>query len=213
MTKEALFEQFNISSKKYCIGLFPGTREQEIKHLTPIFMETIKLLNKEHDQYQFFCPLTDKKSINKVQSLLDKNNLHNVQIYEGNSSDIIQAADASIAKNGTVTLEHSIIGTPFICCYKFAKLSYWLIYFFHGRHYFKKCPYLCLPNILANKEIIPELIQKKCTPIQLKNSLQKMLKKNTYERVKKDFDDLKNNIIRQRPTFHVVQHIIRSLNL
>ena len=98
MTKEALFEQFNISSKKYCIGLFPGTREQEIKHLTPIFMETIKLLNKEHDQYQFFCPLTDKKSINKVQSLLDKNNLHNVQIYEGNSSDIIQAADASIAK-------------------------------------------------------------------------------------------------------------------
>uniref|UniRef100_A0A7C3MS69 Lipid-A-disaccharide synthase n=1 Tax=Dictyoglomus thermophilum TaxID=14 RepID=A0A7C3MS69_DICTH len=139
----------NIDKKNDLIGLFPGSRVQEIKKLTPIFLEIAEKL----PGYKFVIPLASQNFSNLLYSIIKgKENL--VKVVSGNESQkILRASVISLVASGTVTLEAAILKTPVFVFYKISPLTYFIAK--RLVHY----PYIALPNIILEKRIFPEYVQ------------------------------------------------------
>jgi lipid-A-disaccharide synthase len=84
-----------------------------------------------------------------------------VEVIEGRTAEVMRAADFLLAVSGTVTLEAAILGTPMLITYRVAPLTYWI-----GR-LLVRVPYIGLPNLVAEKAIVPEILQDDATPVRL----------------------------------------------
>lgn len=132
------------------ILLLPGSRKQEILSMIPIFLEIIKALK-------------DKNFVLKLNSLNDLiytkeiEKQKNIEItIEKSLKDITKECELGIATSGTVTLELALLNLPTIVVYKTSAINYFIA------KYILKVGYISLPNLIANLEIFPELIQNKC---------------------------------------------------
>ncbi|HOP95493.1 MAG: lipid-A-disaccharide synthase [Dictyoglomaceae bacterium] len=133
------------------IGIFPGSRIQEIKNLTPIFMEIVDRLYS--DGFHFTLPLASNKFSNILLDLV-KDKRDKIEVVSGKESQkVLKMSNLALAASGTVTLEAAILETPVFVFYKISPLS-----FFMAKrlvHY----PYVAIPNILGGKMIFPEYVQ------------------------------------------------------
>lgn len=133
------------------IGLFPGSRKQEIEKLTPLFMKIVAYFSKRG--FKFLLPFASEQFLPLLQKYID--NTLNIEILPGKESHkILQRVNFALASSGTVTLEASFLSCPLFVFYKISKITYFIgKRLIHHR-------YISLPNILAGKEIYPEYIQK-----------------------------------------------------
>jgi len=139
----------DIDKRDDLIGLFPGSRVQEIKKLTPIFLEIAEKL----PGYKFVIPLASQKFSNLLYSII-KGKETLVEVVSGNESQkILRASIISLVASGTVTLEAAILKTPVFVFYKISPLTYFIAK--RLVHY----PYIALPNIILEKCIFPEYVQ------------------------------------------------------
>lgn len=147
--REDIIKRFNLKGYEPIIGLFPGSRPQEIKGLLPAMNETIENIKKNYPKARTI--LVKSESISK-----ESIKRYNGDIVEEKAKyDVMRMADLLLLTSGTVTLEAAIIGTPFLIMYRVAPLTY-----FFAKH-MVKVKFIGLPNIIAGKEIVPEFIQHK----------------------------------------------------
>ena len=137
------------SKQPNTIALFPGSRHQEIKKHLPLLNLVAKKLKKERPNLRFIMNISPGYSIEEVQSQL----VSDIRVVQKNSSDVFMSCSAAVVTSGTATLECAITETPFIVIYKASLLS-WLI-----AKFLLSVPFICIVNLLANKEIVPELVQ------------------------------------------------------
>ncbi|MDO8953454.1 MAG: lipid-A-disaccharide synthase [Gammaproteobacteria bacterium] len=145
------------------IGLLPGSRKSEISRLMPLLLESAKALKAIYPNAQFLLPIASTLSEADFQQFLpppiagevDMRSLsgEGIRIIKNNSHAAIEACDVIICSSGTVTLEAAILSTPMVLIYKTAKITYEL-----GKRLIK-IKYIGLCNILADRPIVPELIQ------------------------------------------------------
>ena len=176
-SKSLLIKEKDIESKT--IALFPGSRMQEIKKHLPILNQTAKLLKQKNPKLDFILNVPPNISIDMIQSLVNQN----IKVVQKKSSDIFLASSAAIVTSGTATLECAISNTPFVVIYKTSFVS-WLI-----AKLFLSVPFICIVNLLANKKIIPELIQKKSNPQNISQHLLSIM--NNPENMKNDLLKIK----------------------
>lgn len=109
-----------------------------------------------------------------------------IKVIENETWDAIGHADAALAASGTVTIEAAILGTPMVTFYKVTPLTWWA-----GRR-LVKVPYLSMVNLIADREIIPELIQHDMSPTRLAAAVSELLSNNKRrERMKEDLNTLR----------------------
>ena len=137
--------------------LLPGSRVKEITGVLPVMLQALPKILQQRPDVDFVlqkAPSIDKELLT---SIVSQTNIP-VRIVEGHGYDVMSASDVALATSGTVTLEAALCGLPSVICYHSSALS-----MFIARHmvYVK---YIGLPNILAGREILPELIQEKMTP-------------------------------------------------
>jgi lipid-A-disaccharide synthase len=146
--------------KKY-FTLCPGSRNSELKTFMPIFVEVIKKINLNNN-FIFHIP-TSENNKNFVNDYLQKSKINNVIITtnEEEKNFYIKDSILTISKSGTITLDICKNQCPLIVVYKTSWLNYLLI------KPFVKTKYGNILNIIAQKEIIPELIQDKCNPDEI----------------------------------------------
>ena len=146
--------------KKY-ITLCPGTRISEIKMFMPIFIELIKKINLNYN-FIFHIPMTLGNS-DIVKNYFQISQLDNYLITnnEVDKNFYIQNSLLSISKSGTITLDICKNQCPLIVIYKTSWLNYFLIKPFINTKFGN------ILNIIANEEIIPELIQEKCNTFEI----------------------------------------------
>ena len=144
--------------------LLPGSRVKEITGVLPVMLQALPLIKKQQPDVDFVLQKAPSIDRDLLDSLLARSP-EPVKVVEGHNYDVMTASDAALATSGTVTLEAALCGLPSVICYCASALSIFL-----ARHlvYVK---YIGLPNILAGKEILPELIQENMTPERMASAV------------------------------------------
>ncbi len=155
-------QRLGISETQQTIGLLPGSRAGEVSRLAPLLFDSaLKLLDTRPD-IKFLVPAINQARLLQIQAILANYPIklkQAVQVIEAQEStskigrDVMAASDLVLLASGTATLECLLFGRPMVVVYKLHWLSYLIISFM------VKIPYKSLPNILANAQIVPELIQ------------------------------------------------------
>ena len=185
------------SDNSQTIAFFPGSRSQEIKKHLPLLNRTSQLLKEKNPHLNFILNIAPGLSTQKTQSLVHKN----IKVVQEKSSDVFFKSCGAVVTSGTATLECAITKTPFVVIYKTSFIS-WLI-----AKSFLSVPFICIVNLLANKEIIPELVQKEATPQKIADQLLKIL--NNSKKVKKDLKDVKDSLGRGDAYIKTAKYIVR----
>lgn len=150
--KETAYRQFAADPERPVVLLMPGSRKQEVDQLLDIMLSAAEKIRRVMPDCQFFLPAATTISREMLQNKLDKYTLP-VQITVGNTYDLMQIANLAIAASGTATLETALMKVPTIVVYKTSPITYFI-----GRQLIK-IPYVSLPNIIAGRQIVPELLQ------------------------------------------------------
>jgi lipid-A-disaccharide synthase len=160
-----------ISKDKKIISLFAGSRYSEINLLLPILIDFIKLMNEKNENYVFvFHAIEENK--NFIKDKLKISNLNNTEVIsdENIKSQILLSSVFAVSKSGTVSLEICNARVPLIIIYKMNFLNFMIVKFL------VKIKYANIINIINNKEVIPELIQKECNAKEIYKSVIYFLK-------------------------------------
>jgi lipid-A-disaccharide synthase len=152
MPREQAFHFFAADATRPIITLMPGSRQQEIEQLLPEMLRALELIQTSHPGIQSFLPLAPTISRARVEEICGRHRI-DIKIIERNTYDLMGISTFIIAKSGTTTLEAALMGAPAIIMYKLAPVT-WLL----GK-LLVKIPYFGLPNIVAGKGILPELLQ------------------------------------------------------
>jgi lipid-A-disaccharide synthase len=159
LTPPEIKTRYNIESDATVIGIMPGSRRQEIAKLLPLFMQAAVKLNSEIKKCVFLLPLASTLAEDEIKEhcrQLDR--LLDIRIIKDERYAAMAACDAAMAASGTLTMELAILKVPMVVCYRVSLISYLLA------KPFIKVKYASLVNLVAEKEVVPELLQYKATP-------------------------------------------------
>lgn len=152
MPKNEAYKYFGAKPDKPVILLMPGSREQEIKNLLPVMLEACRKIVDKHPDCQFFLPVASTISLEMIYDILNKEKI-SVKLTQDKTYDLMNISNLAIAASGTATLETSLMFVPTIIIYKVNALTYFL-----GK-FLVKIPHIGLPNIIAGRKVVPELLQ------------------------------------------------------
>ncbi len=157
LSKEEAYRFFAAHSERPLVLLMPGSRQQEIETLLPVMLSACELIVEKLPDCQFYLPVASTISREILQTMLAGYSVQ-VTLTSEYTYDLMGLADAAIAASGTATLETSLMGAPTVILYRMAPLTYLL-----GK-LLVKIPDIGLPNIVAGRRIVPELLQAAVTP-------------------------------------------------
>lgn len=188
--------QIGVDKDALVVGILPGSRLQEIRTHTPDLIEVARGLLKRYPGMQFLLPRVSLKREfleSKVESILEsvrKSGLP-IRILEGQGPTIMSAADVLVVASGTATIEAAYLQKPMVIIYRVSKLTEILANLFYNR--FPR--FIGLPNILADREIVPELIQKKFEIDEVVHQVSRYFEDKEYlSRVMQDLAALKESL-------------------
>ena len=176
-----------ISKDKKIISLFPGSRKSETKVLLPILLDFIKLMNKRNLDYSFVFHATDENKefiINKIKNT----NLVNIDVIsEENIKDqVLSNSIFAVSKSGTISLQISSANIPSIIIYKLSYINFMIF------KLLVNVKFANIINIINNKEVIPELLQKECNAEEIYKTVTYFLK--NPELIKKQLIDCRKTL-------------------
>ncbi len=156
------------------IALLPGSRVSELKQHAQLFVETAQLLEARHPGIRFLAPLVNRETRELFTTALHAcAHPPSIQIMIGHADYAMTAADLVLVASGTASLEAALLRRPMVITYRVPRLTAYLM---RKRAYL---PWVGLPNILANRDLVPELLQENATAVQLADALGALLADNT----------------------------------
>jgi lipid-A-disaccharide synthase len=195
--KTAAREILKIEKNKLVIAMLPGSRQSEVKQHADLLIKTAQLISKEHKNAQFLVPLITRETRQLFETALYNNISHNqanlnneneaietldLDILFGHAYDAMEAADMVIVASGTATLEAALLKKPMVITYKMPAISWQIL------KRMRYQPYVGLPNILAGKFLVPELLQNDATPQKLADAVTRLLSDDAYlKEIKQEF--------------------------
>ena len=159
-----------IKDNKKIFSIYPGSRLTEINVLTPILFEFVKKMNKKYKDL-FFVFHSTAEYVELIQRLLLKEDFKNCGAIadEKIKSHVLKSSMFAVAKSGTISLEICNAKIPSIIIYKMSKINFFIV------KMLVKVKFANIINIAANEEVIPELLQSKCNPKDIYNTVNILL--------------------------------------
>jgi lipid-A-disaccharide synthase len=158
-------EKNNLSDKKI-IALLPGSRKQEVEKMLKLMVD----IQIKFSDYQFVIAGVSNLPMEFYQPFLNES----IKIVTDQTYDLLSKSTAALVTSGTATLETALFGIPQVVCYKTSELSYKIA------KLVIKVPYISLVNLVAQKEVVKELIQDELTIENLSIELNKILKDTDF---------------------------------
>ena len=165
---EQVRQALNLPADKPVIAVLPGSREAEVRHLMPLFAETMSQLQQGDHTLRILIPAASPRLERQIKVALTDHAL-DVTVVSGGGREAIRASDAVLIASGTATLEAMLMGKPMVIAYRMASLSW------HIMSRMVTLPYVGLPNILAGRQVAPEYLQNEATPSNLAKALRRIL--------------------------------------
>lgn len=171
--RKEFFTKHGLNPEKKLVSVFPGSRVFELHQLMRVFLNTVKDLQKKHPDLQFCisqAPNLSDKIYNKYLKSFD------IKVIKGENQALLSVSDALILASGTVALEAALYQTPMIIAYR----GPWLFYFIY---LLVRCiKRVSLPNIIADKGIVPEIIQGNVNVQNISYEIEKILFDQNYRK-------------------------------
>jgi lipid-A-disaccharide synthase len=155
--RDDFIDTLNLANPARVIGLLPGSRKQEIVKIFPALLKTAKILKEEMPDVRFLIPCSSRDTMEIIKGIIGTEELP-VDLFIGKIHEVARACRCCIVASGTATLEVACFLTPLIVVYKTGFIAWYL-----GRR-FLQVENISLVNILAGKEIVPEMLQSKMRP-------------------------------------------------
>lgn len=146
------------------VALMPGSRGGEVGRLGSLFFEAAERLQALKPGVRFVLPCASPQRRAQIETLLQGRNLP-LTLLDGQSHLALAACDAVLIASGTATLEALLYKRPMVVAYRLAPLTFWIL------KRMVKSPYISLPNLLAQRLLVPELLQDDATPEALAQTL------------------------------------------
>ncbi len=202
-------ERYQDVSQLICV--MPGSRRSEINAILPLMLDGIQKLLLVDPKLCFIVPTVDQNHQYIVQDLIDK---HSAQLREAItvvydqsqpnfSQQAMAASDIVLLASGTATLEAMLLERPMVVIYQLNNLTYQIA------KRLVKVPFVSLPNILADEQIVPELIQEKATAMSICRSVTQLMLDRAYKVQQQALIQTKEalkNQSNQQPAHAVVEH-------
>ncbi|MFG0224001.1 lipid-A-disaccharide synthase [Providencia stuartii] len=166
VNKTAARQRIGIPEEGKCLALLPGSRHSEVEMLSADFLKTAKILQQHFTDLHIVVPLVNQKRREQFEAIRQQVAPElAVHMLDGQGRDAMIAADATLLASGTAALECMLAKCPMVVGYRMKPFTFWLA------KRLVKTPYVSLPNLLAEKEIVKELLQEECQPEKLAQQL------------------------------------------
>lgn len=205
--RQAMREQMRLNDKETVFAFLPGSRQGEVRRLAQIYIETARLILEKLPNARFLVPLATRETrtlFEEVQWRMEAQQLP-MSLLFGHAHDAMIAADCVLVASGTATLEAALLKRPMVITYRVPRTTYWMV---KRRAYL---PYVGLPNILAGKFIVPELLQDDATPENLAQALLNLVSnRQAVAALEKTFTDM-HAMLRQDTASKAAQAVLQYL--
>ena len=179
LSKEAAWKKAGKNADRDLILLLPGSRLMEIQKMLPTMLQAAKLILKKRPDTDFTMPRAKTIPLKMLEDMVKAAGVP-VKIIEGENYDVMFSADLALATSGTVTLEAALCGLGSVIVYKTSPITAFI-----ARRVIN-IPNIGLPNIVAGKRILPELLQEEFTPERLQQEALALLEPERNTQMKKD---------------------------
>jgi lipid-A-disaccharide synthase len=189
-------------------ALLPGSRRGELEQMAATFVQTARLVREQLPEAQFVVPLTTRETRLQFETAIYEQKAGDIpfRLLFGHAQDALGACDVALVKSGTSTLEAALYKRPMVITYKIARLSYWLM------KRMAYLPYVGLPNVLAGRQVVPEVLQDQANPQNLAQQLlQLYADRDQLEAIEEVFTDLHLQL-RQNNAETAARAVIACLN-
>jgi lipid-A-disaccharide synthase len=177
--------KLGIGEQQQVVGLFPGSRQSELKYIFETLLETAEQIAREKPDVQFLLPIAPSLSRAAFDERLRGTGL-SITLAEENIYAVASACDAILTVSGTVTLQIALTGTPMAIVYKLAPLSYAV-----GKRVVK-ISHVGLTNIVAGREVVREFLQEQANPDILCEEIIRLLDDREYaDKMRSDLAEVK----------------------
>lgn len=147
------------------VALLPGSREGEVARLGELFLQTAELIKKQVPSVKFVLPAANEERFQQLTNMLADHESLSVKLLHGQSREAMASSDTILMASGTAALEGMLFKKPLVVSYKLSALTAYIV-----RKMLKQ-PFVSLPNLLAGKELVPELLQEVATPENLSTAV------------------------------------------
>jgi lipid-A-disaccharide synthase len=177
-------QELNLDPNQKHIALLPGSRRGEIERLGPLVLDAAKILHQKYPDYTFLIPAINearKQQIERLLATYPEGLKVQIRLLENSGTEskigrqVMNASNIIALASGTATLEAMLLHRPMVTFYKLNWLTY------HVVKFLIKIPYYSLPNIIAGKKVIQELIQADATPEKLAAEIEKLMNIETAQ--------------------------------
>lgn len=165
--KSAARERLELPREARIIALLPGSRRGVIRNTADLYIQTAQRLKQQLPHTIFVVAMVSEETKAQFTRALQKNHAQDLPctLIVGRAQDVMAASDAILVTAGTASLEAALVKRPMVITYRLSRLSYWTL-----RNKIRG-PHIGLPNILAGREVVPELVQADATPQRLADAL------------------------------------------
>ncbi|MGM0428732.1 MAG: lipid-A-disaccharide synthase [Pseudomonadota bacterium] len=166
-------KELELESESEYLAILPGSRKGEIARMAPVFLRVAKKLAEKYPNLRFVAPMISDARAEQFQELIKQYSPElTIALPVGESRKVMAASNYLLLTSGTVALEALLIKRPMVVAYRFHWLSYQIIKrLFHA-------PFFSLPNLLAGKEIVPELAQSEASEEAIEQALVELIEQD-----------------------------------
>ena len=206
--REEVREKLSLPRAVPIFALLPGSRQGELAMLGETYVQTAKLIRERLPAAQFVVPLTTRETRLQFETEIYRQQAADIpfRLLFGHAQDALGAADVALVASGTATLEAALVKRPMVITYRLARLSFWIM----KRLAYQ--PFVGLPNVLAGRQIVPEILQEQATPENLAEALIKLYEdKDNAAVLNEVFTDIHHQL-RQNTSEKAANAVIQCLN-
>ncbi len=206
LDRDAFANFFGLDANKRWLGFLPGSRMSEIERMLPVFLEAIAHF--DPIAYEFLVSKAQSIDHRKFMQIVHQAGAARIRIIDGYNYEMMKYCDFMISTSGTATLETAYLGTPLMIAYKTSPLSYWIA------RRLVRVKRIGLPNIILEKDIVPELLQDQVTPLNISRTALEILSvPAAYSRMRQELSSIKSLLGSISASGEMVRLIRRMLKI
>ncbi|MBM4403729.1 MAG: lipid-A-disaccharide synthase [Candidatus Cloacimonetes bacterium] len=185
LDRDAFAAFYGLDARKRWVGFLPGSRMLEIERMLPVFLEASQGL--DDGSLEFLFSKSQSIDHRRFMQIIHQSGAAKAHIIDGYNYELMKYSDFIVSTSGTATLETAYLGTPLLIAYKTSPISYRIA------RRLVRIKRVGLPNIVLEKDAVPELLQDAVTPANISRIVREYLTdRELYNAMKQDLAEIKS---------------------
>ncbi len=189
--RERLRADLGVPREARLVALLPGSRRNELRAGLPLQLRVARELARRDPDLRFalaLAPSLDREAVERRLAALPEAAGLALDVHAGRTLDVLRAADAALAKPGTITVEAALVGTPLVVAARANPLSAAIA------RRAVRVPSLTMPNLVVGEAVVPEFLQEQARPERVADALAELLAGPAAERQRARLADLRERL-------------------